>query len=159
MCPRLVKRKIKWNFQIENQMILPVHNYAKNLIPKKLLNLDKWQVIHFLHCPDLLCFIDKRYSIVHTKPVGHTTKTIELEPVWSLIQNDPFLSSSVKIILWRQQKIPNGQMCWLFIAYTKIEGENEISLINDSSQSSLGLKSLDKWISKLELLEFTWQMF
>lgn len=107
---------------------------------QKMLNLDKWQVIHFLHIFNLFCFIDKSYSIVHTKPVEHMSKILELEPLLSLIQSDPALLSNVKIILWKQQKIPNGQVCWLFIAHTKIEGENEITLINDSSQSTLSLK-------------------
>lgn len=35
--------------------------------------------------------------------MGHVTKLIELESLWSLIQSDPALSRSVKIKLGEQQ--------------------------------------------------------
>lgn len=58
----------------------------------------------------------------------HMTKIIELEPLWSLIQNDSALLSSMEIKLWKQQKIPKGQIWWLFIAGTKMKEENEVAL-------------------------------
>lgn len=70
----------------------------------------------------------------------HMTEIIEMQPLWSLIQSDPALLSSVEIKLWKQQKISNGQICRLFIADSKLKRENEETCWLTTAYNPFGLK-------------------